>query len=216
MTPIHVLVADHEPALRRSLARVLEARGMRVGVVEDGLQALDYVAKTPPDVALVDVTMPGLGGLELLARLQAGGAPCEVILMTACVDVESAVAAMKAGAHGFLTKPLHSNDAVVHAVEKAAEKRRLVDRTHRLEEVLAAAAPPPSVPAVHDPTRGMLADLARLPYTEAKRRLLSLFDETYTAEVLRGTGGNMSEAARRAGLDRSNFRRLLKRHKDEP
>jgi DNA-binding NtrC family response regulator len=163
---IHVLVAGGEPELRRNLVRVLESRGMRVGVVEGGPQALDYLAKTPPDVALV-------GGPEVLTSLEASGAPCEVIPMTAFVDVESAAA---------------------HAVEKAVEHRRLLLSKGQ-----------------HDPTRGMLADLARLPYTEAKRRLLSLFDETYTAEVLRCTGGNMSEAARRAGLDRSNFRRLLKR-----
>ncbi len=63
--------------------------------------------------------------------------------------------------------------------------------------------------------QALLADLARLPYAEAKGRLVALFDETYTGELLRQTGGNMSEAARRAGLDRSNFRRLLKRHKDD-
>ena len=173
---IHVLIADDEPAMRRNLARVLESRGMKVGVVEDGAQALDYVTKTPPDVALVSE-------VDLLASLMASGASCEVILTAAFVDLDSAVA---------------------HAVERAAEHRRLGDRAQRLEQVVGSAT--------HDPTRGMLADLARLPYTEAKRRLLALFDETYTAEVLRGTGGNMSEAARRAGLDRSNFRRLLKRH----
>jgi DNA-binding NtrC family response regulator len=70
-------------------------------------------------------------------------------------------------------------------------------------------------PGGDDSTHAMLADLAELPYAEAKRRLVSRFDETYTGEILRRTGGNMSEAARRAGLDRSNFRRLLKRHKEE-
>jgi len=68
-------------------------------------------------------------------------------------------------------------------------------------------------------SRGMrvgVAELAELPYGEAKRRLVAMFDETYTAELLQKTGGNMSEAARRAGLDRSNFRRLCKRSKDEP
>ena len=54
-----------------------------------------------------------------------------------------------------------------------------------------------------------------LPYAEAKKRLVASFDESYTGELLRRAGGNMSEAARRAGLDRSNFRRLLKRHKDD-
>jgi hypothetical protein len=61
----------------------------------------------------------------------------------------------------------------------------------------------------------MLTELAELPYAEAKRRLVTLFDETYTGELLRRSNGNMSEAARKAGLDRSNFRRLLRRRRDE-
>ncbi|MDP9036845.1 MAG: sigma-54 dependent transcriptional regulator, partial [Myxococcota bacterium] len=133
---VHVLVVDDEPALRRSLARVLETRGMRVGAAEDGRSALDYIERTPPDVALVDMMMPGLGGLELLARLKAKAIPVEVILMTAFADVDSAVAAMKAGAYHFLTKPFHSNDAVAHAVVKAAEHQRLADRARQLEQVL--------------------------------------------------------------------------------
>jgi DNA-binding NtrC family response regulator len=133
---VHVLVVDDEPALRRSVARVLETRGMKVGVADDGRQALEYIERTPPDVALVDMMMPGLGGLELLARIKAGGVPVEIILMTAFADVDSAVAAMKAGAYHFLTKPFHSNDAVAHAVVKAAEHRRLADRARQLEQVL--------------------------------------------------------------------------------
>jgi DNA-binding NtrC family response regulator len=133
---VHVLVVDDEPALRRSLARVLETRGMQVGVAEDGAQALEYIQRTPPDVALVDMMMPGIGGLEVLARLKAMDAPIEIVLMTAFADVDSAVAAMKAGAYHFLTKPFHSNDAVAHAVLKAAEHRRLADRARQLEQVL--------------------------------------------------------------------------------
>jgi DNA-binding NtrC family response regulator len=133
---VHVLVVDDEPALRRSVARVLEMRGMKVGVAEDGRQALQYMERTLPDVALVDMMMPGLGGLELLARVRASGMPVEIILMTAFADVDSAVDAMKAGAYHFLTKPFHSNDAVAHAVLKAAEHRRLADRARQLEQVL--------------------------------------------------------------------------------
>ncbi len=133
---VHVLVVDDEAALRRSLMRVLETRGMKVGAAEDGAQALEYISRTPPDVALVDIMMPGIGGLDLLSRIKASGAVMEVILMTAFADVESAVMAMKAGAYHFLTMPFHSNDAVAHAVLKAAEHRRLVDRARRLEQVL--------------------------------------------------------------------------------
>ena len=79
-----------------------------------------------------------------------------------------------------------------------------------------AKAVTPDAEPRSDAAQSVFAELAELPYGEAKRRLVSLFDESYTGELLRRTGGNTSEAARRAGLDRSNFRRLLKRHKDEP
>ncbi len=133
---LHVLVVDDEPALRRSLARVLETRGMKVGMAEDGEHALSYIERSPPDVALVDMMMPGLGGLELLARIKERDVAVEVILMTAFADVDSAVSAMRAGAYHFLTKPFHSNDAVAHAVLRAAEHRRLADRARQLEQVL--------------------------------------------------------------------------------
>jgi transcriptional regulator with GAF, ATPase, and Fis domain len=81
-----------------------------------------------------------------------------------------------------------------------------VSRVEQINRGVAAA-----VEAGGSPSLSMLTDLAALPYSEAKRRFLTLFDETYTGELLRQTGGNMSEAARRARLDRSNFRRLLKR-----
>jgi len=61
----------------------------------------------------------------------------------------------------------------------------------------------------------VFGELAGLPYAEAKKRLVSSFDEAYTAELLRRASGNMSEASRLAGLDRSNFRRLLKKQKEE-
>ncbi|MDP9000409.1 MAG: sigma-54 dependent transcriptional regulator, partial [Myxococcota bacterium] len=103
---------------------------------DNGQHALEYMERTPPDVAIVDMMMPGLGGLEVLARAKAGGMHVEIILMTAFADVDSAVAAMKAGAYHFLTKPFYSNDAVAHAVLKAAEHRRLADRARQLEQVL--------------------------------------------------------------------------------
>jgi two-component system response regulator HydG len=134
--PVHVLVVDDEEGLRKSLARVLAARGMKVGAAQDGPEALEYIAKEAPDVALVDMMMPNMLGHEVLSRAKESGSPVEVIMMTAFADVGSAVAAMKGGAYHFLTKPFHSNDAVVHAVQKAAEHKRLVDRTRRLEQTL--------------------------------------------------------------------------------
>jgi DNA-binding NtrC family response regulator len=72
---------------------------------------------------------------------------------------------------------------------------------------------PPSAPTGLD--GGVLSEFAGLPYASAKKQLLARFDENYTRSLLQRASGNMSEAARLAGLDRSNFRRLLKRRKDE-
>jgi DNA-binding NtrC family response regulator len=76
--------------------------------------------------------------------------------------------------------------------------------------------PPRPVVAAAGSPGDPFAELAEQPYAEAKKRILAQFDETYTRELLQRASGNMSEAARRAGLDRSNFRRLLKRCRDEP
>jgi DNA-binding NtrC family response regulator len=134
--PIHVLVVDDEPGLRRTLARVLGARGLRVGTAEDGVSGLEYIERHTPDVALVDMRMPRLPGLDLLTRVKEEQRSVEVIMMTAYADVDAAVASVKAGAYHFLTKPFHSNDTVALAVLKAAEHKRLVERAHKLEERL--------------------------------------------------------------------------------
>jgi two-component system response regulator HydG len=134
--PVHVLVVDDEPAVRRSLARILGAKGFRVETAEDGLSALAYIQKERPDVALVDLRMPGMAGLDVLARSKETTNDVEIIMMTAFGDVDSAVAAVKAGAYDFLTKPFTSTDAVALTVEKAAERRRLVARNTRLQQEL--------------------------------------------------------------------------------
>ena len=134
--PIRVLVVDDETALRKSLARILVSRGFDVTTAEDGEAALALIEKQPPDVALVDILMPRMTGLELLPRVKARWPHIEVLIMTAFGDVDTAVAAVKAGAYDFLTKPFASNEAVALCVAKAAEHKRLVEHTSDLEERL--------------------------------------------------------------------------------
>jgi DNA-binding NtrC family response regulator len=134
--PPRVLVVDDEPEMRRTVARVLSNRGMDVMTANDGRMAMDVLAKEAIDVALIDLMMPQVGGFELLEELRGGSLDVEVIIMTAYADVETAVRAMHVGAYHFLTKPFRSNDEVVHTVSKAAEHRRLRDRTMALERRL--------------------------------------------------------------------------------
>ena len=134
--PPRVLVVDDEPELRRSLARLLLSRGMGVLTAGGGMAAIDILKKEPIDVALFDLMMPNIDGIELMERARAERLEVEVIIMTAFGDVETAVKAVRAGAYHFLTKPFRSNDEVVLTVTKAAERRRLVDRTMLLERRL--------------------------------------------------------------------------------
>jgi DNA-binding NtrC family response regulator len=130
--PPRVLVVDDEPALRRSLARFLTSRGMSVITAEDGRAAMDLLQSEEVDVALIDLMMPNVGGLEVLEYVKVNLAGVQVVIMTAFGDVETAVKAVRAGAYHFLTKPFRSNDEVAVTVAKAAEHRRLADRAAKL------------------------------------------------------------------------------------
>jgi DNA-binding NtrC family response regulator len=135
-SPPRVLVVDDEPALRRSLARLLLSRGMAVLTADDGRTALEVLSKEPVDVVLLDLVMPNIGGLQVLEHIKATCPEVEAIMMTAFADVETAVASVRAGAYHFLTKPFRSSDEVVLTVVKAAERRRLLDRAVMLERRL--------------------------------------------------------------------------------
>jgi DNA-binding NtrC family response regulator len=131
-----ILIVDDEPSLRRALARLLLSRGMAVITADDGAKAMQVLSEQQVDVALVDLMMPQVDGLQLLEHVKAHHAEVEVIIMTAFADVETAVKAVRAGAYHFLTKPFRSNDEVVLTVSKAVERRRLVNHTMRLEKKL--------------------------------------------------------------------------------
>jgi len=132
-----VLVVDDEPALRRGIARTLQARGMEVLTADDGAAAMDILQKERIDIALIDVMMPKVDGMKLLEHIKANHNEVEVIMMTAFGNVEIAVKAVRAGAYHFLTKPFRSNDEMVLTVAKAAERRQLVGRAMMLERKLA-------------------------------------------------------------------------------
>ena len=136
--PVRTLIVDDEEVLRGTLARVLRQRGIVAETAENGFKALELLEKTSFDVVLVDVRMPGMTGPQFLQRVKAAGYPVEVLMMTAFADIATTVSAVKAGAHGFLTKPFVSNESVVLEVLNAAQFRRLRERTEHLQRELDA------------------------------------------------------------------------------
>jgi DNA-binding NarL/FixJ family response regulator len=103
---IRVLIADDQAAVRRGLRRVLDGEPdiEVVGEAADGLAAVDAAARLAPDVALVDVRMPGLDGIEVTRRLVAGPRPVRVVVVTTFDLDEYVYPALRLGASGFLLK----------------------------------------------------------------------------------------------------------------
>jgi two-component system, NtrC family, response regulator HydG len=117
-----VLLVDDERNALRALKALLEGEGFRVRTAENGLAALDELAEATPDVLVTDLKMPGLDGLELLRRAKATDEDLPVIVATAFGEVDSAIAAMKAGAAHYLQKPVCLEELVV-LIEQVLEHR---------------------------------------------------------------------------------------------
>jgi DNA-binding NtrC family response regulator len=136
-----VLIVDDDAASRRLLEVRLRPLGCDVATAGNGEQALTAIRKDVPDLVLLDLRMPKMGGIEVLRALHKEAINVPVIVITAHGSVETAVEAMKEGAHDFITKPIDANhfDIVVRkALEREALKRELelfsedADKRYRL------------------------------------------------------------------------------------
>ncbi|TDI42522.1 MAG: sigma-54-dependent Fis family transcriptional regulator [Acidobacteria bacterium] len=119
-----ILIVDDEPQLRVSLARALSLEGHETGDATDGRLGLAALDGGGYDLAIVDLSMPGMDGTEMLRRLVERGDKTPVIILTAHGTVERAVMALRNGAVDFLEKP-PARDRLVHAVERALVHSRL-------------------------------------------------------------------------------------------
>jgi two-component system response regulator AtoC len=115
-----VLVVDDEVLIRKSLAKVLKARGLAVELASTGAEGLDRASEVRPQVMILDMRLPDTDGLSVLRRVRQLDPLIQVIVITAFGDVQSAVEAMKLGACDFLRKPYEMEDIVL-AVESAGK-----------------------------------------------------------------------------------------------
>lgn len=100
-----VLVVDDDAPVRRMLRRTLAAEGLEVVSAADGGRALAAAERDPPDLVVLDVSMPGMDGLAVCRRLRAAGIAAPVLMLTARDAVEDRVAGLDAGADDYLVKP---------------------------------------------------------------------------------------------------------------
>jgi putative nucleotidyltransferase with HDIG domain len=130
-----VLVVDDERFIRDVLADFLAMEGYFVRTAEDGNVAIRELSLSNYDVVLSDLKMPNLGGLELLAHITEAYPKTLTVIMTGFGTVETAIAAMKQGAHDYVLKPFKA-DEIVQVVHRAVKQHRLEAENIRLREAV--------------------------------------------------------------------------------
>lgn len=127
-----VLIVDDEEHIRKILTVMLSKKGCLTQAAASGQEALDMAGRTGFDAVITDIRMPGMDGLELLARLKAQDPDLIVIVITAFSSVETAILAMKQGAYDYISKPF-KEDEILLVLEKALERRDILAENRRLK-----------------------------------------------------------------------------------
>ncbi len=138
--PLRLLIVDDDEDLRQLLADRFSRSGWQVLQAGTAEEALQRTTQAQCDVAVLDLHLPGLSGIDLLARLKEQQPEIEALMLTAHSSIETAVQAMRAGAYDYLTKPFQMADLEVH-VHKALEKVQLVRREQQWVRQLSYESP---------------------------------------------------------------------------
>jgi two-component system, NtrC family, response regulator AtoC len=132
---LQILVIDDEPAIRQILTASMTRAGHSVEAVASGRQALMRLAKGDVEVALCDINMPDLTGIEVVREARAAGVDTSFIMMTAYSSVDTALDAMKAGAFDYMIKPLRSEE-LLQRVAQIADLRGLRGENEALRKLV--------------------------------------------------------------------------------
>ncbi|HEX4145466.1 MAG TPA: sigma-54 dependent transcriptional regulator [Pirellulales bacterium] len=181
---IDLLIVDDDAEFRSTVLRRFGRRGFRVQEASDGSEALQWAARREFNVAIVDLVMPGISGLELLAKLKEAHPDCEILLLTGQGTIETAVEAMKRGAYDFLTKPFPLAELEV-LIQKAYERQQLQKENKQLSAALERTAPTFEIVGNSAPMREVF-------------RLIDRAGPTDKAILIQGASGTGKELVARA------------------
>jgi len=177
--PLHLLVVDDDPSLRSACAEIGISLGFHTKVADSVSVARSIIANGPVDLVLLDLNIPGGGGLALLEDIRTSHPAAVVLIMTAYATVPSAVQAMRTGARDYLTKPF-SLDELSVSLERAAERRAINEQARLLRERLSS-------------TGGMGNLIGLSPAMEKLYRILSKVTATNHPVLILGESGTGKE-----------------------
>ncbi|HLN29124.1 MAG TPA: sigma-54 dependent transcriptional regulator [Gemmataceae bacterium] len=173
-----ILIVDDEPNIRSGLAKALAEEADEVATAKDGSEALGMLKRHHHDLVITDLKMPGLlSGLELIEHIKHERPETLILVITAHGTVETAVEAMRLGAHDYMTKPLDLNVLRLH-VRNAFKHHRLVEENRQLRQRLAATSEFPQ----------MVGQSAAMREVLARIRLIADTDVTVMIQGESGTG----------------------------
>ena len=149
MTKERILVVDNETQVSKVIAEIIARGDLEVRIADNGYDALEIAESEPCSVAIVDLKMPGLNGIETIQRLREIDPDMEMIVLTGYPSLDSSLSAIEHHVFGYLSKPADRH-VILRMVERALERRRLIvenrslveqlrlERNHLQEEVVAA------------------------------------------------------------------------------
>lgn len=189
-----ILIVDDEPVVRESLEQWFGDEGYHVQVAANGRDALGALVKQRFDLALIDIKMPGMDGMELQGRIKDAAPELPVIVMTGYASVETAVQALKQGAYDYVTKPVDP-DELSHAVSKAIAHHRARRELAQLRESLTDLQPASEL-------------IGRGPAMRRVQEFVDMAAPTDSTVLITGESGTGKEVVARGIHQQSNRRNM--------
>jgi two-component system alkaline phosphatase synthesis response regulator PhoP len=188
----HILVVDDESAIRYSITKTLQRVGYQVDSAASGEEALQLITQKDYNVILTDIRMPGISGVDLLARVKEQAPDAIVILLTGYASLDTAVESLRLGAHDYLIKPSSSQDireSVARGIERAhnlQRRRALLDAIQNNVQELAdvsVTTPRPGGAPSSQPTQASAATPISTPVNTMALGPLTIFPGRYQIAV---------------------------------
>ncbi len=181
---IRVLIVDDEIQLAQAFKKQLSKEGMDVTTVASGAEALNVINKEDFDVAVLDIKLTDIDGIDLLSKLRQIEPTMEVIMLTGYASVDTAIRSMKLGAYDYLTKPCKISE-LSSVISKAYEKKSLKDKNILLKEHIHRIS-------IQDDFVGNSKQMQKV------KDLISLVAPSDTPVLIQGETGTGKELAARA------------------